>query len=74
MDLKIWGKDNPDVGRYFLFFTPGVEAGFTCVMRGGAVETLLGGCLLGTDQVDDQARWCYIPETPDWMAIARGES
>lgn len=76
-ELKIWCEEKPEVGRRFLAYeqcTPNPSVGK--MERDGVLRLTRGengkfDVLVSFVVVDDSTRWCYVPDPPDWDAIAK---
>jgi hypothetical protein len=76
-ELKIWGEGKPDVGRRFAGYERCSHyPSFFDMEVGGARRVTYGpggpaGAIVSFIVIPDEARWCYVPEPPDWDAIVR---
>lgn len=81
-ELKIWGDEKPDVGRYFIAYGRHDEEPSLCEMfESGPRHSQFnwsieytgygeGGTLLSELFFTDDTRWHYVEtEIPDWPAI-----
>lgn len=73
-ELKIWGEEKPDVGRYVNLYLRYSDYGLwaqVCEHNGEVVVD--GPETRSMQRVWDIDRWCYVPGPPDWDAIGRGD-
>lgn len=86
-ELKIWGEEKPDEGKFFNVYERYSEEPVLCEMQvcgpeqsthGLDVDTGPcgnGGTITSDLEIEDDTRWAYVPDPPDWDAIAKeGES